>query len=845
MHSFVKRFAILSSVTLFSALLCAQSAPVITSLTPPTGTHGTVVTIAGNNFGATKGTSTVNFNTTLATDFTSWSNTSIVVTDPAGSLDGYVTVTVNGVTSNGIWFPAPNITSVSPNSGSVGTSVTVTGTNFRSTPGTITFNGTAGSPTQWGNTILVPVPAGATTGPVVVTTYNGIVSNGVTFTLTPNITSLSQTSGVVGSSVTITGTNFSTSGTVTFNGTTASTTSWNNTSIAATVPNGATTGNVVVSVNGVASNGVGFTVLPIISNSMCGVAGGGSDATAALPLAYICSSEADTPHSGAPPIPVGTGSLQTAYANANCGDDLQLTAGLNYTITSLQAKNCADSQWIWIRTAPSGNLPPQGTTMTPCYANVTSLADYPAYPCPTSGAFTAKITVAAGTVISGSPDHIRFENLEVAKGAGAASYELFNIVGNKIVFDRLWLHGNPGEELSNAIFADGMSNVSLVDSVATDIHCISVTGIGCEGHVFSTTTSAGPFKISHNYLSAGGQFVLFGGGGFASGTPTSIEISYNRGFRPFTWDQACTAGAGCPGGVLYNGGVGGHAYTVKNCIEFKNAQNVLVFANEWDNVWGGFSQNGNCVTITPKNQAQGSSNLCPQCVTENITERYDFMHYSAQPGSIANVANGNGAYATAGFNYSIHDVLADHTQYPGCYGCTAYMIELASVQIPLSGVSFNHVTIVQDNFTGTDLMEAGGPSTAPLQGSLVLKNSILPAGNYGIGNAGIGNCNTSPAASTPKLVACWTPLTFTNNGIPWGSGTSCNGHGCGGTWNYSGWPGIQILAADQNAVHYTDLVNGNYQLQFTSPFHNQADDGTDLGPDIPTLNTYLANVPNL
>jgi len=63
--------------------------------------------------------------------------------------------------------------------------------------------------------------------------------------------------------VTITGTNFgATQGasTVTFNGTAATVTSWSATSIVAPVPNGATTGNVVVTVGGVASNGVNFTV---------------------------------------------------------------------------------------------------------------------------------------------------------------------------------------------------------------------------------------------------------------------------------------------------------------------------------------------------------------------------------------------------------------------------------------------------------------------------------------------------------------------------------------------------------------------------------------------------------
>ena len=63
--------------------------------------------------------------------------------------------------------------------------------------------------------------------------------------------------------VTITGANFgATQGTSTvkFNGTAATPTSWSATSIVAPVPTGATTGNVVVTVGGVASNGASFTV---------------------------------------------------------------------------------------------------------------------------------------------------------------------------------------------------------------------------------------------------------------------------------------------------------------------------------------------------------------------------------------------------------------------------------------------------------------------------------------------------------------------------------------------------------------------------------------------------------
>src|SRR5437763_3602371 len=246
-------------------------APSISSVSPASGAVGASVTISGSNFGSTQGTSTVNFNGTLATP-TSWSATAIVAPVPSGATTGNVVVHASGVNSNGVSFtvvPAPSITSLSPSSGPVGASVTISGINFGSTQAssTVSFNGTLATPTTWSATsITAPVPSGATTGNVVVHA-SGVNSNGVAFTvlLTPNISSLAPTSGVVGASVTITGTNFgSTQGTstVSFNGTTATPTSWSGTSIVTPVPSGASSGNVVITVSGVPSNGVSFTVIP-------------------------------------------------------------------------------------------------------------------------------------------------------------------------------------------------------------------------------------------------------------------------------------------------------------------------------------------------------------------------------------------------------------------------------------------------------------------------------------------------------------------------------------------------------------------------------------------------------
>ena len=165
--------------------------------------------------------------------------------------------------------PPPQISQLSPASGAVGTSVTISGSNFGTTQGssTVQFNGTLASPSNWSaSSIVAPVPAGATSGNVVVT-VSGVASNGAAFTVSsssaPAITGITPASGPVGTAVTISGSNFGAtqgSSSLTFNGLAAAPSSWSATSIVAAVPSGATSGNVVVTVDGVASNGEAFTV---------------------------------------------------------------------------------------------------------------------------------------------------------------------------------------------------------------------------------------------------------------------------------------------------------------------------------------------------------------------------------------------------------------------------------------------------------------------------------------------------------------------------------------------------------------------------------------------------------
>jgi len=247
----------------------------ITSIAPSSGLAGTFVRIDGTNFGSNlSGNSSVTFNG-ISPQVTNWTPTAIEVITPVGVTTGPVVVTNCDTTcgvSNAAIFTVPSgpvITGLSPDFGPVGTSVTVSGTMFGSTQGTstVTFNGVTATPTSWGPmTVIAPVPVGVTSGPVVVTVA-GVASNSSVFTVGPGISSVNPVSGAPGTSVTITGSGFGlTQGTsvVTFNGVTATPSTWSNTSIVVPVPATASTGAIVVTVGGVASNGVNFTVPPSI-----------------------------------------------------------------------------------------------------------------------------------------------------------------------------------------------------------------------------------------------------------------------------------------------------------------------------------------------------------------------------------------------------------------------------------------------------------------------------------------------------------------------------------------------------------------------------------------------------
>ncbi|MCL4448967.1 MAG: IPT/TIG domain-containing protein, partial [Actinobacteria bacterium] len=268
-------------------------APTLTSISPTSGpaAGGNTVTLTGTNFVTTSGGTTVDFGTNAATGVSCTSTTSCSATvpsAPSGTVNKTVSVTVttSDGTSNGVSYTyiAPSLTSVTPNAGAVGggTTVTLSGSNFVTTSGgtSVSFGSNAATGVSCSSTTSCTAtsPAGPSGGGpvnVTVTTSDGTSNNiSYTYLLTPTLTSISPNDGPVagGTSVTITGTNFSTA----TGGTTVDFGAGNpapkvaclsSTSCFVEIPKGPAGGGVVsVTVTtggGTSSPGVSFTYMPV------------------------------------------------------------------------------------------------------------------------------------------------------------------------------------------------------------------------------------------------------------------------------------------------------------------------------------------------------------------------------------------------------------------------------------------------------------------------------------------------------------------------------------------------------------------------------------------------------
>jgi len=571
--------------------------------------------------------------------------------------------------------------------------------------------------------------------------------------------------------------------------------------------------------------------------SMTVTAGGGYDGPAQLPIVTVPSSMADSPAPGKVINVNAGGDLQAALNSAQCGDTLLLQAGATFSGKyTLPAKGCDANHWIIVRTSsPDSALPPEGQRTTPCYAGVSSLPGRPAYNCSSPANVLSKVQmnqVGNGPLqFADGANYYRILGLELTRPNGVnASAALISLQGtaDHIIVDRSWLHGNVQDETSNGFALSGGTYIAIVNSYLNDFHCISGTGSCTDAHAVNGgvgTTQDGPFLIQGNFLEASGEAILMGGGP-ATTTPTDIQILGNHFWKPWQWMQ---------GNNPYVGGPNGNPFIVKNHIELKNAIRVQIEGNILENTWGGFSQTGFGILVTPKNQRfPDGSDVCSICQVTDVTIRYDHISFAGGGLQLATAISGNGnngAQALAGTRWSIHDVVIDNLSTTLLGPGTPFQIGNAWHKNPLNTITINHVTAFPDD--NSHMMILGNlVPTAPMYG-LVFTNNLVVTGRYPVWDMGGGSIDCAyQDVPLTSISNCFTTYSFSNNALV----------ASPAAYPPSKWPSNNMFQPTVPGVQFMNYTEQNYELQTTSPYKAMGTDGKDLGADIVGLAAELANV---
>ncbi|MFC6606416.1 IPT/TIG domain-containing protein [Amorphoplanes digitatis] len=164
----------------------------VLSVIPAAAPPGARVTITGTGFAATTAGNTVTFGGNVTAPVSSATPTSLTVEVPATAATGAIRVAAGGSTADSAAFRVlpggPEITAMTPASGSAGTEVTLTGRNFDSTLGNdvVTLGGQAVNlVSATATTLRFRVPDGATGGRVQVASPRGTATSAADFFVPP------------------------------------------------------------------------------------------------------------------------------------------------------------------------------------------------------------------------------------------------------------------------------------------------------------------------------------------------------------------------------------------------------------------------------------------------------------------------------------------------------------------------------------------------------------------------------------------------------------------------------------------------------------------------------------
>jgi hypothetical protein len=477
--------------------------------------------------------------------------------------------------------------------------------------------------------------------------------------------------------------------------------------------------------------------------------------------------------------------LQAALDEAQPGDNVVIDAGASF-VGPFHLRAKTGSGWIVVRSADPA-LPPAGTRVMPADAS-----HMPKILAPTSD---------NALVADAGASHWRVVGVEVAPSdpstpivydmvvLGDPTQTTLNEVADHIVLDRVYVHGTPTASIKRGVNL-ASAWTAVIDSWISDIHVA-----GQDSQAIACTNGPGPYAIVDDHLEAAGENVLFGGDDPAvpALVPSDIEIVRNHFYKPVSWKQNDPSYAGTP-------------WTVKNILELKNAQRVLVACNVIENCWTQ-AQVGFAILLTPRNQ-NGSA---PWSTVQDVTIIDNVVRHS---GSAIDTLGTDDTYPSGPLarvllqNNLFYDI--DGTRWDGA----GQFLQLLD---GVSAIKVDHNTVVQSG----DIVAAGGAQDT----GVTFTDVIVQHNAYGVIGDGTAPGNASIQAYFPTVF-------FDRNAIV----------GLPSDMSASDYPPDNLFPASIDDVGFVDVANDDYRLAPGSPMRGAGRGGSDIGADVAGILAATAGV---
>ena len=394
-----------------------------------------------------------------------------------------------------------------------------------------------------------------------------------------------------------------------------------------------------------------------------------------------------------------------------------------------------------------------------------------------------------------------------------------------IIFDRCYLHGTSTGNLRRAMMFDAIRG-AVIGCYIDNCH-----EVGADSQAIALYNTPGPLKFYNNHLEGAGENFIIGGSDPAIKycVPSDIEFIGNYVYKPLTWKG--TIGEPGPSQIPADPSYAGIAWSVKNLLELKLGERVLIEGNVFDGIWP-HAQHGTAVLFTPRNQ----SLTARWSIVNDITFRNNYIYNAARlidimSSDVGDTFSSYGITSRRIMRISVENNLGLTSAAFGAV--TNPMVLLLNGGQPMENVTIEHNTLIcLDDVLASSTAVIDIGDAAFVANNAFIQNNVMSHCSYGMRGGGVGS-------GTVAFNTYFDNWTVDHNVMHFPSD-----HANPGDYSYGATSATESGHAGVGFVDFDNALTGDYSLDSGSDYAagnaNDATDNTDLGYDKTALDAAIA-----